>query len=508
MEMPQQPQPAQGAGLGAMLQAKGSATGVGKQSMEKMMATARGLPDSELADVLAGKSMRVPQFAAMLAAMGRESLRKAVAGAQAGQAKEPSTKDQMLARMQPQAQQPPAPTGIAAVPAPNMETVSAAEGGIIGFSGEKDSAVKDPDKQTPSEKAMAEYIRRINESSLFNKQVEPSPSSPPIYETDPQAAADRAAIASFGRKSLDVLGGVVDAPLKAVGTASNFLFNRPARALGLPIPEVPAQYRYGAPTPQKTENIGDSEESAGALTSLVNPAAATPPAAPKTGADKTGGAPRGTAPGIAPPAPAAPQARKSFLDGLEDTSADTTKRIAEGKNQAQGEFFMQMGAALMGNPNLGRALQQGIQTGLPGLAANRKEANALIKEQGEYRLNMAKAKEAAAQGNDELAFKYAKLAEDSKYQAGMVGAAMARSSGATAFGPKQYQAAMANAQKEVDALIAKMDPLVKRRNPPNRDQLIEAAFNRNLQAYQSGVMPPAPGIATVDEIPQGATVRG
>jgi hypothetical protein len=210
---------------------------------------------------------------------------------------------------------------------------------------------------------------------------------------------------------------------------------------------------------------------------------------------------------MAPPAVSAPEKRKSFLDGLEDPTADNAKRIAEGKSQAQGEFLMQMGASLLGTPNLGRALQQGVQNGLPGIVANRKESNAILKEQSEYRLNMAKAKEAAAQGNDDLAFKYAKLAEDSKYQAGMVGAAMARSSGATAFGPKQYQAAMTNAQKEVDAYIAKMSPLEKRRNPPDRDKLIEAAFNRNLQTYQSGVMPPAPGITTYDKPESGATIR-
>jgi len=494
MEMPQQPQPAQGAGLGAMMQAKGSATGVGKQSMEKMMATARGLPDSELADVLAGKSMRVPQFAAMLAAMGRESLRKAVEGAKAGQDKEPSSKDQMLARMQPAP-----PAGIAAVPAPNMETVSAAEGGIIGFSGDKDSDVKDPDKKAPTSPSRGRYDMNgpIGDfGALFSAPA----------NSDPQAKADRDALLGTGRYVLDAVGNIVEAPFKGLGTASDFLINRPLRAMGVPIPRVPSQFRYGAEAPKAPtagETIGpqvtafprQADEKAGA----------TPP--PKTGADQTGGAPRGTAPGIAPPAVAAPEKRKSFLDGLEDNSADNAKRIAEGKNQAQGEFLMQLGASLMGTPNLGRALQQGTEKGLPGLAANRKEANALIKEQGEYRLNMAKAKEAAAQGNDELAFKYAKLAEDSKYQAGMVGAAMARSSGATAFGPKQYQAAMANAQKEVDALIAKMSNLDKRKNPPNRDKLIEDAFNKNLQAYQFGVMPPAPGIPTVNEIPQGATVR-
>ncbi len=142
MQMPQQPQPVQGAGLGAMLQAKGSSTGVSKQSMDQMMARARDLPDSELADVLAGKSMAVPQFAAMLAAMGRQSLRTAVAGAQAGAAKAPSKKDQVLAAMQPDQA-----AGLSALPAQNMEQLGEgmADGGIVAFSGERGSSVEDPD---------------------------------------------------------------------------------------------------------------------------------------------------------------------------------------------------------------------------------------------------------------------------------------------------------------------------------------------------------------------------
>jgi hypothetical protein len=424
--------------------------------------------------------------------MGRDSLRTAVAGAQAGQDKGPNKKDQMLAKM----------SGINTLPAPNMETVSAAEGGIIGFSGEKDSDVKDPDKQTPSERAMAEYIRKIQNSSLFNQQVAPSPSTPSVYDTDPQAKADREAIASFGRKAFDVTGSIAEAPFKGLGTASDFLINRPLRAMGVPIPRVPSQFRYGAEEP-KAPTAG---ETIGPQVTAFQPqanekAGAAPP--PKTGVDQTGGAPRGTAPGIAPPAVAAPEQRKSFLDGLEDNSADNAKRIAEGKNQAQGEFLMQMGASLLGNPNLGRALQQGIQSGLPGLAANRKEANALIKEQGEYRLNMAKAKEAAAQGNDDLAFKYAKLAKDSEYQAGMVGAAMARSGA----GDNRISiAAMNKAQEQLK--LAMGDQRQKRAlgTPEAQQAFLNNAFQSNLSIL-SGQGPVTPRIPTYGEIPQGAVTR-
>ena len=507
MQMPQQA-PAQKMGLGAMIQAKGvKGAGASKQNMAQMMASAEKMSDAELADVLAGKSVQVDQFAAMLAAMGRESLRKAVAGAQAGQAKKPSQREQMLARMAPQPQ---APAGLDALPAENMDQMGQgmAEGGIIGFSKGDPEGVKDPDKQTPSERAMAEYIRKIQDSALFNREVEPSPSTPPIYETDPQAAADRAAIASFGRKSMDVLGGVAEAPFRALGSASNYLINRPLRAAGVPIPEVPAQFRYGAEAPKAPaagETIGPQGLAPLRQTPATEKAGATPPA--QTSGVPTGGAPRGTAPGIAPPAVAAPEQRKSFLDGLDEGADDNAKRIAEGKKQAQGEFLLNLGASLLSTPNLGRALSKGIERGLPGLAANRKEANALVKEQRDYRLNMARAKEAAAQGNDELAFKYAKLAEDSKYQVGMVAAANMRASGAG--GASDTRLATAAMNKAQDQLkLAMGDPRQRRSlgTPEAQQAFLNNAFQSNLSIL-SGQGPVTPSIPTYGAPPQGAVTR-
>jgi hypothetical protein len=436
----QMPSPAAGAGLGAMIQAKGTAgAGAPKKTMNEMMALADKLPDSELADVLSGKSVRVPQFAAMLAAMGRESLRKAVAGAQAGQAKEPSKKDQMLARMQPQAQPPMPPqavAGLASLPAPNMETVSAAEGGIIGFSGEVDSFVEErEDRRTPFDIMLGNRYRPPR-----NQPVTPDPTN----------------------RNIDMVTG-------AISTGA--------------IPYADA----------KLDN----------QINIDNQMSAAPS---ETGAAPSGAAPAGTtprAPGGGAPFAAAPERRKSFLDGLEDNSEDVAKRIAQGKSQAQGEFLLQLGASLMGTQNLGRALQQGIQTGLPGIVANRKEANALVKEQRDYRLNMAKAKEAAAQGNDDLTFKYAKLAEDSKYQAGMVGAAMARGGNLTA---KQFEAARKAADTALDNELKRLGPRARLMTPEQRDAFRTEAYNRTLQTIQSGVMPQAPG-PQFQEPPSGAVTR-
>ncbi len=462
----------QNAGLGAMMQTKGAGgAGVTKQSMNEMMAKAQKLPDSELADVLAGKSMQVPQFAAMLAAMGRESLRTAVAGAQAGQAKEPSKKDQMLAKMSPQPQ---APAGLETLPAPNMEQMGQgmADGGIIAFSA--GSAV-----------------------------------------TDPQTQADRDALLATGRYILDAAGNIVEAPFRALGSVSDFFINRPLRAAGVPIPRVPSQFRYGAEEPRVTSAVptAESEDPAGALTALVNPSAATgtpPGAQPPAGTQPPGVAPR--APGVGAPSPAVqqpqmPEGRKSPIDELLAPTEDIAKQVASTKNQAQGEFLMQIGAALMRTPNAGVALSKGIEAGLPGLAANRKEINAIQKDQRDYRLNLSKAQEAAAQGKDDLAFKYADLAEKAQYHAGIIAVSGAR---AGAGGGKLTQAQFTAANKAANdawkAYERTLGPRARLISPKDREDFINNEFQNQLQRLQTGAVS-APIGPQFQEPPSGAVTR-
>jgi len=517
MQMPQQA-PAQKMGLGAMIQAKGvKGAGASKQNMAQMMASAEKMSDAELADVLAGKSVQVDQFAAMLAAMGRESLRKAVAGAQAGQAKKPSQREQMLARMAPQPQ---APAGLDALPAENMDQMGQgmAEGGIIGFSKGDPEGVKDPDKQTPSERAMAEYIRKIQGSSLFNSQVSPQTPAPIVdpstvvnsgssafMQDSQRTLANRQLeierqklIAKFGLKTGPV-GYFTSSPQERSEAQSIIEFLRTAT------PQQLTEFAKTNALPAETR--GGTEDPAGAVVSTAATTGTPPARTPPAGNQPLGGAPRGTAPGIAPPAVAAPEQRKSFLDGLDEGADDNAKRIAEGKKQAQGEFLLNLGASLLSTPNLGRALSKGIERGLPGLAANRKEANALVKEQRDYRLNMARAKEAAAQGNDELAFKYAKLAEDSKYQVGMVAAANMRASGAG--GASDTRLATAAMNKAQDQLkLAMGDPRQRRSlgTPEAQQAFLNNAFQSNLSIL-SGQGPVTPSIPTYGAPPQGAVTR-
>jgi hypothetical protein len=119
---------------------------------------------------------------------------------------------------------------------------------------------------------------------------------------------------------------------------------------------------------------------------------------------------------------------KDYYEALTKPTEDIAKLVASGKSQAQGEFLMNLGASLMSTPNIGIALSKGVQAGLPGLAASRKEINALTKDQRDYQFNIAKAKEARDQGNEMLALNYLKLADQVEFHAGSIGVGMARAS--------------------------------------------------------------------------------
>jgi hypothetical protein len=221
-----------------------------------------------------------------------------------------------------------------------------------------------------------------------------------------------------------------------------------------------------------------------------------------------GVAPRAAAPGVAPTAVPAFESRRSAIDQLLAPTEDIAKQVASSKNQAQGEFLMQMGAALMNTPNLGVALSKGIQAGLPGLAANRKEINAIQKDQRDYRLNLSKAQEAAAQGRDDLAFKYADLAEKAQYHAGIIAVSGARAAGAGGnLTAKQYQTASANANKALENELKRLGPRARLFTPEQRQTFIENELQRQLSMIQTGTVPAAPSIPTYGAPPSGAVTR-
>lgn len=165
---------------GSMPRMTENAVGATKQSMEQIMEAARKMSDAQLADVLAGKSMEIPQFVAMSEAMGRKQLRTAMQGAQAQQqGQQPSIREQLLAETAAQAA-PPIEQGIGALPAPNMEQMEEmAGGGIVAFAGEDGSLVGAPGKEAweyevagETDPEMGSFWDKLGRAFTYSSDVE------------------------------------------------------------------------------------------------------------------------------------------------------------------------------------------------------------------------------------------------------------------------------------------------------------------------------------------------
>lgn len=392
---------------GAMPRSTEPAVGAPRQSMEEMMSAARKMSDSQLADVLAGKNMEVPQFVAMTEAMGRKQLRTAMEGAQAQQqGQQPSIKDQMLAEAAMQQQGAlgsqymlPEEQGIGALPAPNMEQIDGmAGGGIVAFAGEDESLVRE--KQT---------------------------------------AADRAAVLEGLIKSGAAAGDIIGLPIRAAGSGLNYA-DRLRRATGLPdwlsmtLPKeltlesglTPLYDQYvRKPELQKKAEAKQMQDQLGPETDMAEAASlekpvetVQPPASllqPKETASTSGGAGAGAEVGQAP------QSQDRFAE-FKSKEGELEKTLEEQKNQSQAEFLMQLGASLLSAPTLAKGVSEGIQKALPALISNKREASKLRQQAKEFNFNVAKAEEAASMGDKELAFKYQKLASDQAYQTGILAA--------------------------------------------------------------------------------------
>lgn len=403
-------------------------TGNPNADMAAIMARVRKMSDSQLADILSGKDVSVPQFAAMTEAMGRRQLRQAVDGQQAmQQAQQPSVKDQLLAEQQAEM------GGIAALPAPNMESVDMAGGGIIAFEQGGD-------------------VPRFQNTGLVDPSLYSfSPTSPvlPAYQEDPERKRIREIneeedrIRAARKKAVaDVFGGK--------GGAGDVRSGKAAQRAA----EAPDFTEF-----DKDMALFEKDRANAPVTPAPSPAA---PAASNV------------APAVQPPAPSGKKEgiakladRVSYLDALQDVGKDIRGGIADIKNAKQSDILLGLSEALLTNPTLtqaaGKAAGKTAQIG----AASRKEINELTKAANDYDFNLAKAREAAAQGNDELAYKYEALAEQAKYRAGILGIqgqklGMMKDQYDMVKIPAQLSKVYADAKKEVDTAYNNMVPASKR----------------------------------------------
>jgi hypothetical protein len=366
--------------------------------MEQIMGMARKMSDGDLADVLSGKNMQVPQFVALSEAMGRKQLRMAMQGAQAQQqVQQPSIKDQMLAETQgmppmmpmqgavPAQAMLPEEQGIGALPAPNMEGM--AGGGIVAFDDGGD--VKNPYSQL-----------------------------------EEQAKKDREAALNFLKKSGATVADTLMLAPQAVGSGSS-LVARGLRALGVPVPPPPSWStlegygQFGKELDEKeaaAQAEAQAQAQAAAQTADETAAAPQPVPAPQAG-PQAGPQPA--------PQPAAPvqdpvEQEPDRFAQFETSGADLEAALGEQKQQTQGAFLMQIGASLLTSPTIAEGLGKGAQAALPMLVSNQREAKKLQQDSRDFRFNLEKAREAADMGKEELALKYQDTASQIAYRAGVL----------------------------------------------------------------------------------------
>lgn len=375
------------AGLAAIAQPAQAPKGMTSGNMAQIMATARKMSDAQLAEVLQGKSLDVPQYVAMTEAMGRKQLRTAVQGAQAmGQTRQPSLKDKLMAEeaglsqlaQMPQEGLGQAPQmmagggaidmnetagagGIADLPAPNMEPMTMAAGGIVAFDEGGDVEARNP-------------LAFLNPGDLYEKLKN--------YISEKQAA-------------------VPDTPLQAKLKAEKAKNMSPA--------ELDAVARGQGVFPEGSPALP------GAPAVPAAPAAPTLASAPSVAPKKSG-----LETLVSPRQEVKNSATEDYLAKLAEVGAKQREGLAAIRSQGGGEALMQLASGLLSSPTLAGGLAKGMPLVASTSAASRKEQRDLEKTANDYDLNVAKARAAMAEGDKDRALKYMQLANEDKYHMAMV----------------------------------------------------------------------------------------
>jgi hypothetical protein len=383
------------AGLAALAQPAQAPRGMPSSSMQEIIDRARQMSDSQLADILSGKSMAVPQYVAMTEAMGRKSLRTAMQGAQAQQqAKQPSVKERLLAeneqeQMAQAAAQAPQMGGISNIPAPNMESVDMASGGIVAFQNNEDQPVREG---MPSFAEGSETDKKILE---FLKNAPGA-----LVDKFKQLNQPRATTFAGTQAELDDMVQRGRMPKRA--------------AVQTPASSETRQY-----TNQELNDIARGqgvfpEGSLALPTGLDVPAA--PPRKDNTNIPKKAGLdaiPQSDQ-------PTRSQAEQDYLAQLAGLSKQTRGGIADIKKQAQAQTYLDLSSALLGSPTLAQAGSKAGQLIAGRVGAMGKDIRSVEKEANEYDLNLGRYRAALDAGDKDRAFKYKQAADENRLRMAMI----------------------------------------------------------------------------------------
>lgn len=483
------------AGLGALAQPMQQPAGKSPESMGQIMALAKGMSDAELADILSGKSLDIPQFAAMTEAMGRKSLRTAMQGQEAqGQLNKPTVKQQALADLESQLNPQPAPqapmqmaqapqAGIDKLPAQNMESMDMAAGGIVAFG--------DP-KLNPDEKQEVKDEYSGPEASDLDKRIWKA-------ITHPSESLQKLKDRMYGPNPVPSTGAAVNATPAEVRGA---FYGRnpspdmaPASVAKQPIPTDQAIY----------QDIQGSSQSPTTIPTVQDITAQTATKAKTTGlpavvhsAQNAGssGEPQGLDAAYAAAQAKAQKDADTRYSKIAGYGDDVRSGLKELKNQNQSDILFNLAGAMFGNPNMNAALGQGLPGIAKTAAAGRKEQAELTKAANEYDLNIAKAQEAAASGNMKEYNDYMHNAEQAKYWAMAGKAQLMHAAASSSMANNENKMSIAVGNKVMTDVADRLKNDVKFRSEWNKmspDQ--QAAYYQKQHAIAtsvySGKMDPA-----------------
>ena len=388
------------------LQQHGVAVPGETKNIEYFFNLAKKMSDGQLADVLAGKSLNVPQFVAMTEAMGRKQLRQAVDGAQAQQqAQQPTVKDQLMAEN----------AGLASLPAQNLENLGEghAAGGIIAF--DKGGDVFERWKQlggwgqntdtAATNETDAEYLKATNPAE-YEKQTRQVDKWKRLAEDSkkPYLAED------FRASVVDPIKSFFTSPWDkaAIADTQKAEVSRLMKENNISAAEALKLINKSAPLPTATETAAFTGD--GTSVPPATPSAGNKNDGSKGGTKNDGTKGDGSKGDGGTPLDFTFNPRKSRMEGLKTEAVDYNKI----KEQGFGEGLMGLGAGLL-SARGAKGMSAGIEALAKQAGLSRKEIAGLKKEERDYNFNMAKAQDAFDQGNDELGLKYKTLAETSKY---------------------------------------------------------------------------------------------
>ena len=504
------------AGLAAIAQPAQAPKGMSSGNMAQVMAMARKMSDGQLAEVLQGKSLDVPQYVAMTEAMGRKSLRTAMNGQQAmAQAQQPSVKQKLLMGDQPQmqgiqqgmpqmSQQPVmaaggglmyadggaidmnesanAAGGLAELPAPNMEGLTLAGGGIVAFQDNPDQPVRegmpgtDLTEEEKKQLASNAYMQRVQAISNPGKAISEffanRPSSQEIWDRGSKARSGE--IKTFTNEQTPK-GKLVEAGLVDRNT---------------PIQDVEkvGQANLNKKTALNAVDMEDARNGAG-MTALLNAQRNKAPAdaAAPTNADQRSNDRRAELAGNAGVG-IDPSKRANPFGELKADLPDYLKV----KSQGQGEALMALSKAMFGNPNLSMALSQGMGDLVKVSGATRKELGELKKDYNAQQLSLAKANELFEQGQEDKAFKYLKQSQDNAYHMQTAMASMMQ-----AGKPSDTVQTLQAIRKPGESMSDAYGRLYEMRNDPRQNQTLRAAFDKRTLSEK--LMDEQKGIKTYEQ---------